>query len=274
MVVTTPGVEEYVVPDGAAPNIPCNVCNPDVVSKCGPSELPSSIQSNSKTYHDAFFIQVGEVEQTDYATLEKPLFSTGREEPLKNGLDVSTKQKEYLDSKRKVVGEKLCYARPTRSSWPLKQGAMGDLCQLTEHLEHKITPWQREVDLKLMKSVWGGHVRSPKEDDLSEECVCEPPPSCLCCSRPSEMVGQDLRYAYHGLKDPAKDAEPGENDLPACIHHGLSPRKLHLLLEEKDPKNDSPKNYFFWTFAANMTQVPPKKYNFTQFAAYFLLFVY
>ena len=27
---------------------------------------------------------------------------------------------------------------------------------------------------KLMKSVWGAHVRTPEEDDLSEECVCEP----------------------------------------------------------------------------------------------------
>ena len=61
------------------------------------------------------------------------------------------------------------------------------------------------------------------------------------------------------------------------VHHipgiknelSLSPHKLHPLLEEKDPKNDRPKNYFFWTFAAHMTQKPPKKYNFTQFAAFF-----
>ena len=26
-----------------------------------------------------------------------------------------------------------------------------------------------------MKSVWGAHVRTPEEDDISEECVCEPP---------------------------------------------------------------------------------------------------
>ena len=41
------------------------------------------------------------------------------------------------------------------------------------------------------------------------------------------------------------------------------------LLEEKDPKNDRLKNYFFWTFATHMTQIPPKKNNFTQFAAFF-----
>ena len=49
----------------------------------------------------------------------------------------------------------------------------------------------------------------------------------------------------------------------------LSPRKLHPLLEEKDLKNDRPKIYFFLTFAAHMTQIPPKKYNFTQFAGFF-----
>ena len=41
------------------------------------------------------------------------------------------------------------------------------------------------------------------------------------------------------------------------------------LLEEKDLKNDRLKNYLFWTFATHMTQIPPKKYNFTQFAAFF-----
>ena len=96
------------------------------------------------------------------------------------------------------MAKKLCYAKPTRSSWPLKQGRMGDLSQLKEDLEQKITTWQREVDLKLMKSVWGAHVRTPDEDDLSEECVCEPPKACLCCHRPPEMVEQDLLYAYQG----------------------------------------------------------------------------
>ena len=86
----------------------------------------------------------------------------------------------------------LCYAKPTRSSLPLKQGCMGDLSQFKEDLEQKITTWQREVDLKLMKSVWGAHVRIPEEDERSEECVCEPPRACLCCYRPLEMVEKDL----------------------------------------------------------------------------------
>ena len=81
------------------------------------------------------------------------------------------RQNEYFDSKKRVVAVRLCYTRPTRSSWPLKQRAMGDILQLKEDLEHKITTWQLEVDLKLMKSLWGAHVRTFEEDEL---CVCEP----------------------------------------------------------------------------------------------------
>ena len=66
-----------------------------------------------------------------------------------------------MDSKRILVAKKLCYARPIRRSWPLKQGSMEDISQLKEDLEQKITTWQQEVDLKLIKSVWGAHVRNP-----------------------------------------------------------------------------------------------------------------
>ena len=110
------------------------------------------------------------------------------EEPLDEELDPRSRLREYVDSKRRLVAKKLCYARPTRRSWPLKQGSMGDISQLKEDLEQKITTWQREVDLKLMKSVWDAHVRTPEEDELSEECVCEPPRVCLCCHRPPETV--------------------------------------------------------------------------------------
>ena len=59
--------------------------------------------------------------------------------------------------------------------------AYGGYLPTEEDLEQKITTWQRGVDLKLMKSVWGVHVRTPEEDELSEECVYEPPRVCLCC---------------------------------------------------------------------------------------------
>ena len=120
------------------------------------------------------------------------------------------------------MAKKLCYAKPTCSSRPLKQRRMGDISQLKEDLEQKITTWQREVDLKLMKSVWGAHVRTPEEDDLSEECVCEPPRACLCCHRPPEMVEQDLLYAYQGLKDTTKGEESVEDHLPTSITQGAS----------------------------------------------------
>ena len=72
------------------------------------------------------------------------------------------------------MAKTLCYAKPTRRSWLLKQGSMGAISQLKENVEQKITTWQQEVDLKLMKSVWGAHVRTSEGDELSEECVCVP----------------------------------------------------------------------------------------------------
>ena len=73
-----------------------------------------------------------------------------------------------------------------------------------------------------MKSVWGAHVRTPEEDDLSEECVCEPPRACLCCHPPPEIVERDLLHAYQGLKDTTKCEESGEDHLRASITHGAS----------------------------------------------------
>ena len=73
-----------------------------------------------------------------------------------------------------------------------------------------------------MKSVWGAHVRTPEEDDLSEECVCEPPQACLCCHRPPAMVERDLLYAYQGLKDTTKGEELVEDHLPVSITQGAS----------------------------------------------------
>ena len=130
------------------------------------------------------------------------------------------------------MAKKLCYAKPTHCSWPLKQRSMGDISQLKEDLEKKITTWQREVDLKLLKSVWGAHVKTPEEDELSEECVCEPPRAFQCCHRPPETVERDLLYAYQGLKDTTKDAEPVEDHLRASIHQGAS--NVHC---DEDPED-------------------------------------
>ena len=160
------------------------------------------------------------VENAGYVAPLRPLLSMRGEESLDEELDPLSRLREYVDSKRRLVAKKLCYAKPTRSSWPLKQGCKGYLSQLKEDLEQKITTWQREVNLKLMKSVWGAHVRTPEEDELSEECVCEPPEACLCCHRPPEMIERDLLYASQGLKDTTKDEEPVEDHFPASITQG------------------------------------------------------
>ena len=67
--------------DTAAPNSPCRVFNPDVVSECGLSELPSSIHSD--------FVQtcVEEVENAEYTAPLKPLLSMRGDEPLDEELD-------------------------------------------------------------------------------------------------------------------------------------------------------------------------------------------
>ena len=221
---TIPGGNEYVVTNTNAPNSPCHVPVPDGVSECGLSELPSSIHSDDETEQDTFFVQtcVEEVENTEYIAPLKPLLSMRVENPVDEELDPRSRLREYVDSKRRLVAKKLCYAKPTCSSWPLKQGRMGDPSQLKEDLKHKITTWQREVDLKVMKSMWGAHVRTPEEDDLLEECVCEPPRACLCCHRPPEMVERVVLCAYQGLKDNTKGEESVEDHLLTSITQGAS----------------------------------------------------
>ena len=144
-VETTPGGDEYLVSDTVAPISPCRVSNPDVVSECGLPDLPSSIHSDDQTEHDAFFVQtcMEEAENAEYAGPLKTLPSMRGEEPLDEELDSRSRLREYVDSKRRLVAKKLCYAKPPRRSWPLKQGWMGDISQLKEDLEQKITTWER-----------------------------------------------------------------------------------------------------------------------------------
>ena len=256
---TIPAGDEYVVTDTNAPNSRCHVPVPDGVSECGLSELPSSIHSDDKTEHDAFFVQtcVEEVENAEYVAPLKPLLSMRVEDPVEEELDPRSRLREYVDSKRKLVAKKLCYAKPTRRSWPLKQGRKGDLSQLKEDLEQKITTWQREVDLKLMKSVWGAHVRTPEEDDLSEECVCDPPRACLCCHRPPDMVEQDLLYAYQGLKDTTKGEESVEDHLPTSITQGASNLHSDEDMEDKIKLLDPRVQKLIRTYLEVFGELPP-----------------
>ena len=116
---------------------------PDGVSECGLSELPSSIHSDDETEHDAFFVQtcVEEVENAEYVAPLKPLLSMRVEDPVDEELDPPSRPKEYVDSKWKLVAKKLCYAKPTRSSWPLKQGRMGDLEAGSDPRGHLWVTW-------------------------------------------------------------------------------------------------------------------------------------
>ena len=258
-VETTAGGDEYVVSDTVAPNSPCHVYNPDVVSECGLSELPTSIHTDDETEHGIFFVQtcVEEVENAKYTAPLKPLLSMRGEQPLDEELDPRSSVREYVTSKGILVAKEVCYARPTRRSWPLKQGSMGDISELKEDVEQKITTWQREVDLKLMKSVWGAHVRTPEEDELSEECVCEPPQVCLCCHRPPETVEPDLLYAYQGLKDTTKDTEPVEDHLPASTHQGASHLHSDEDMEDKIKLLDPRVQRLIRTYLEVFGELPP-----------------
>ena len=68
------------------------------------------------------------------------------EEPSDQELDAQSRLRKYVDSKRRLMAKAICYAGPTWCSWPLKQGSMGDIPQLKQDLEQKITTWQRELD--------------------------------------------------------------------------------------------------------------------------------
>ena len=155
------------------------------------------------------------------------------------------------------MGKRLCYAKPTRRSWLLKQGSTGDISQVKEDLRQKISTWQREVDLKLMKSVWGSHVRTAEEDELSEECVCEPPGACLCCHWPPETVEQDLLYACQGLKDTTKDAEPVEDHLPAYMHQGASNLHSDKDMEDKIKLFDPRVQKLIMSYLEVLGELPP-----------------
>ena len=246
-------------------NSPCHVPVPDGVSECGLSELPSSIHSDDETEHIAFFVQtcVEEVENAECVAPLKALLSMRVEDPVDEELDPRSRLGEYVDSKRRLVAEKLCYAEPTRSSWPLKQGCMGDLSQLKEDLEQKITTWQRGVDLKLMRTVWGAHVKNPEEDDLSEEGVCEPPRAGLCYHRPPKMIEQDLLHAYQGLKDTTKGEESVEDHLSTSITQGASNLHSDEDLEDKikllDPRVQKLKGTYLEVFGELPAQASSAK---------------
>ena len=100
-------------------------------------------------------------------------------------------------------------------------------------------------------------MRTPEEDELSEECVCEPPRACPCCHRPPEMVERDLLYAYQGLMDTTKDEEPVEDHLPASITQAASNLHSDEDMEDKikllDPRAQKPIRTYLEVFG----ELPP-----------------
>ena len=114
------------------------------------------------------------------------------------------------------------------------------------------------MDLKLLTSVWVAHVRTPEEDELSEECVCEPPQLCLCCHRPPETVEQNLPYPYQGLKYMNKDAEPVEDHLPASIHQGASNLHSDPSMEDKIKLLDPRLQKLIRTYLEVFRELPPQ----------------
>ena len=104
---TIPGEDEYVLTNTNTPNSPCHVPVPDGVSECGLSKLPSSIHSDDKTEHDAFFVQtcVEKVENAEYVAPLKPLLSMRVEDPVDEELAPRSRLREYVDLKRRLVAK-------------------------------------------------------------------------------------------------------------------------------------------------------------------------
>ena len=100
-------------------------------------------------------------------------------------------------------------------------------------------------------------MRTPEEDEGSEECVCEPPRACLCNPRPPEMVEQDLLYAYQGLKDITKGKQPVEDHLPASITQGASNQHSDEDMDDKIKLLDPQVQKLISTYLEVFGELPP-----------------
>ena len=74
---------------------------------------------------------------------------------------------------------------------------------------------------------------------------------------PPETVERDLLYAYQGLKDPAKGAEPVEDHLPASIHPGASNLHSEEYLEDKIKPLDPRVQTLIRSYLEVFDEVPP-----------------
>ena len=67
----------------------------------------------------------------------------------------------------------------------------------------------------------------------------------------------DLQYAYHRLKDPARDAEPVEDHLPASMHQGPSNLHSDEDLEDKIKPLNPRVQKLIRTYPEVFGEVPP-----------------
>ena len=100
-------------------------------------------------------------------------------------------------------------------------------------------------------------MRTPEEDDLSEECVCEPPRACLCCHFPPEMVERDLLYAYQRLNDTTKGEESVEDHIAASITQGASNLHSDEDMEDKIKLLDPRMQKLIRTYLEVFGELPP-----------------
>ena len=100
-------------------------------------------------------------------------------------------------------------------------------------------------------------MRTAEEDELSEECLCEPPRVSLCCHRPPETMERQLQYSYQGLKDKTKDTEPVEDHLPASIHQGASNLHSDEDMEDKIKLLDPRVQKLIRTYLEVLAELPP-----------------
>ena len=101
-------------------------------------------------------------------------------------------------------------------------------------------------------------MRTPGEDDISEECVCEHRRACLCCHRPPEMVERDLLYAYQGLKDTTKGEESVEDHLLTSIIQGTSNLHSDKDMEDKIKTLDPRVQKLIRTYLEVLGELPPQ----------------
>ena len=224
---TTTGGLPYDVPKPSTEDEASSQRGTQVLSDCGLSELPSSIHSEvgDNRLYATFYLQ------TVMEEVETPM-----ETEKSTNKTIYYMRAEKKDHTKTLKSKS--YRRRSKRRWPMKEE---NLASMKEEFETKITTLQCDFDLKLMKKVYGAHVRTPEKDLESTERVCEPPLHCRCCLRPDELMEQAL--FYHWQIPPGKEV-PVDDHLPETLHEGKSNLEATEDVEDKiktlDPRVQRP----------------------------------